>query len=181
MIIYNLFEATRLSLLKKAKKDSPDRFNKRTSFTKNIQVERVGLLELTEGDDLDIYLRVGSYRVSVRLIKFKQTLNARLKKFKGDITKSITDALKYSFDKKRIEVACDCSDFKYRFAYMATQKKYGFNTDENRPAKIRNPKNKTGICKHIISVLNSPSTLIPKLVPYVRGYVNYATDLTNKK
>ena len=54
---------------------------------------------------------------------------------------------------------------------MATIKNYGLDTDELRPANITNPKNKGGLCKHIMKILNSPSLWSKKVVTALKSYV----------
>lgn len=48
----------------------------------------------------------------------------------------------------RLKVHCDCKAFRYYYAYTAHKKGFGLYP-ELRPADIRNPKNRGGICKHI--------------------------------
>lgn len=172
MITSCLEEYTRKRLLDKVKKESPDRFKRRTDAGDDWKLERVGLLELTVSNDLYLYFRVKNYRVSVRILGYKQVLEQYLNgKFKNDVTKAIKKSLDAALRKNHIQIACECADFKYRFAYMATKKGYGFDTDENRPAKVTNPKNKGGLCKHQIRILNTPSSWLPKVVPSIRGYL----------
>ena len=60
----------------------------------------------------------------------------------------------------------------YTFLHVVNDKKgYGYETNEDRPAKITNPKNKGGLCKHQIKILNSPSLWLPKVVTALRSYV----------
>ena len=52
-----------------------------------------------------------------------------------------------------VMIFCDDPDFLYSgFKYMAYSKKYG-NKPENRPPKIRNPKEEGAVCKHLYSVI----------------------------
>lgn len=172
MITSCLEEYTRKRLLDRAKKDTPDRFKRRTDAGDDWKLERVGLLELTVSNDLYLYFRVKNYRVSVRILDYKPILEQYLRgKFKNDVNKAIRKSLDAALRRNHIQTACECADFKYRFAYMATKKGYGFDTDENRPAKITNPKNKGGICKHQIRILNTPSSWLPKVIPSIRGYL----------
>lgn len=172
MITSCLHEYTRKRLLDKAKKDTPDKFKRRTDSGENWKLERVGLLELTVSDDLYLYFKVKDYRVSLRIMNYKPLLQQYLQgKYKSDVNKAIRKSLDAALRRNHVQVACSCSDFKYRYAYMATQKGYGFDTDENRPALITNPKNKGGICKHQIKILNTPSLWLPKVVTSIKGYL----------
>lgn len=48
----------------------------------------------------------------------------------------------------RLRVHCNCKAFRYYYAYTASKKGFGLYP-ELRPAEIRNPGNKGGICKHL--------------------------------
>lgn len=52
----------------------------------------------------------------------------------------------------RLKVHCDCKAFRYYYAYTAHKKGFGLYP-ELRPADVRNPGNKGGICKHLHHVL----------------------------
>lgn len=173
MISSRLNEYTRKRLLDKSKKDTPDKFNRRTEISnEEWSLQRVGLLELMATGDLYIYFKVRDYRVDVKIAKFKPLLDQYLSgKYKNDATKAITKALNHSLRYNHIQVNCSCPDFKYRYAYMATAKKYGLDTDETRPATHTNPKSKGGMCKHIVRVLNVPSLWSKKVVTALKGYV----------
>ena len=172
MITSCLNEYTRKRLLDKAKKETPEKFKRRTDSGDNWKLERVGLLELTVSDDLYLYFKVKDYRVSLRILNYKPVLQQYLNgRYKNDINKAIRKSLDAALRRNHLQVACSCSDFKYRYAYMATQKGYGFDTDENRPASITNPRNKGGLCKHQIKILNTPSLWLPKVVTSVKSYL----------
>ena len=172
MITSCLNEYTRKRLLDKSKKDTPDKFKRRTDSGDDWKLERVGLLELQVTDDLYLYFKVKDYRVSIRILKYKLILEQYLNgKFKNDQAKAIKKSLDYALRHNHLQVACECADFKYRYAYMATKKGYGFDTDETRPAKVTNPKNKGGLCKHQIKILSIPSLWLPKVVTSIRGYL----------
>ena len=53
-----------------------------------------------------------------------------------------------------VEVYCDCPAFLYYgFSYMLTQLDAKYGDEENRYPKVRNPKNKGSVCKHLYSIL----------------------------
>ena len=83
MITSCLNEYTRKRLLDKAKKDTPEKFKRRTDSGDNWKLERVGLLELTVSNDLYLHFKVKDYRVSLRIMEYKpileQYLNGRYK------------------------------------------------------------------------------------------------------
>lgn len=170
-------EYTITDLLKRAKSDDPKRFARRTQSKEKWQLWRVGMQELNLTDDLYLYFKVRDYRVSVVFVKFKPVLDKYLNgRFSGDTTKVINRALAYAVKNCHVLVKCECSDFKYRFAYMATKKKYGFDTNEDRPSNITNPDLKGGQCKHLIAILNQPSKWLPYVVPAIRDYVKNRSD-----
>lgn len=177
MIVYSVNELTKNSLIGKSKKDTPERFARR-SDSDDWFLERVGILELESGsDDLYLYFRIKKkYRVSVVILGFKPILDKYLNgKYKNNKRKAINRALVYGLNYCHIRTSCDCPDFKYRFAYMATKKKYnGPDTNEDRPAKITNPKNKGGMCKHQLRVLSLPSKWRPKVVTALATYMKGA-------
>ena len=176
MIYSRINEFTRKRLLDRSKKDTPDKFSRRTEISDSeVSLLRVGLIELRDTDDLYIYFKVRNYRVDLRIIDFKPTLAKYLQgRFEGDLTKAITRALNHGLNYNHIQVSCTCPDFMYRYAYMATLKGYGLNTNETRPATQRNPKNKGGLCKHIMKVINAPSSWSKKVVTTIKAYVkNY--------
>lgn len=167
-----LNEYTRKRLLDKSKKDTPERYKRRTDSSDDWSIYRIGILELSVSDDLYIYFKVHSYRVGLRIIDFKPVLLQYLNgKYKSDKTKAIKKAVDHAIRYNHIQTACDCSDFKYRYAYMATLKGYGLDTDETRPATKTNPNNKGGLCKHQIKILNFPSRWIPQVVSALKSYV----------
>lgn len=69
-----------------------------------------------------------------------------------------------------IEVYCTCPDFKYRFAYIAFNNKYGF-FKETRFPKIRNPQMQGCACKHTYSAL--------KVMPMY--FANIQSDMIKRK
>ncbi len=53
-------------------------------------------------------------------------------------------------------VSCDCEDFMYRWEYALSL--YGATdiiNSNGEPAKIRNPNNRPGVCKHIYKILSN--------------------------
>ena len=167
-----LNEYTRKRLLDRAKKDTPDKFKRRTDAGDNWKLERVGLLELSTTGDLYLYFKVKNYKVSLRIMAYRPVLEQYINgKFRNYPNKAIKKSLDYALRRNHIQIACECDDFRYRYAYMATQKGYGLDTHEDRPAKITNPKNKGGLCKHQIRVLNAPSFWLPRVVTALKRYI----------
>ena len=69
-----------------------------------------------------------------------------------------------------VEIHCTCPDFKYRFAYIAFNNKYGFFKETRFPKK-RNPEMKGCACKHTYSAL--------KILPLF--FKTIQSDMINKK
>lgn len=76
-------------------------------------------------------------------------------------------------------VNCTCPDFQYRYSYKATQQKYNFGFEENRPPKKTNPDLKGSVCKHLAGVLNVPSQWINKLVSDIIKCIDWDPDALN--
>lgn len=170
MILLN--EYTRIELMNRAKKQTPDRYKRRSDSGDNWSLERAGLLELTITDDLYLYFKVNDYRVGLRIIDYKPVLFQYINgKYKNDRQKAIEKSIKHALNYNQTQVACTCADFKYRFAYMATVKKYALDMREDRPALITNPKNHGGLCKHQMKILAFPSRWIYKVIPYINSYL----------
>lgn len=167
-----LNEKTIPELLRKAKRDDPARYARRTDSKEDWKLYRIGVIELYETDDLVLYFLVKGYRVSVRLIDFKPILDFVLDhyKYKDDIKSAVDYAVRFCYKHNDVDVDCECADFKYRFAYMATKKDYKFGDPEDRPATKRNPKDKVGLCKHIIKILNAPSRWLRPIESALRNY-----------
>jgi len=78
-----------------------------------------------------------------QLIKLND-LPALIKTYKD--TKTAQDIVRLAI-KGDIEISCSCPAWSYFFHYKATKDGYAI-TPENRPAKIKNPKNLGSVCKH---------------------------------
>lgn len=159
MIILN--EYTRSELLKKSKTSGFNRFDRRmTVDSKEISIDKVVIGQITSNSpNLDVYFKVRNYSCSIRLMNFMLRIRQlnRQSKHRNDLRKIINTALMNTLNKNDVLINCSCPDFYYRFSYSATVNKYGFNTNQSIPAKIRNPKNKGSGCKHLIRILNAPS------------------------
>ena len=172
-----LLEYTRPALLATSKKQTPERFARRTDSSNDWYLERVGLLELESGsDDLYLYFKVKEYRVSVIILGFREILDKYLNgKFKNDKSKAVEKALIHCLKYNHIKTSCSCPDFKYRFAYTATKK--GFTTDdfiEDRPSNVTNPKGKGGLCKHQIKILKIPSLWKKQVVAAIKNHMRWS-------
>lgn len=69
----------------------------------------------------------------------------------------------------KLKVHCDCKAFRYFYAYTAHQKGFGL-LPEMRPAEVRNPRNKGGICKHLHHALQTLGTNTQKIAGQLKAY-----------
>lgn len=117
------------------------------------------------------------YKVTVKfshvLENIQREVAANNNKFNRDI---ITKALVKSMSTSDVSIACNCPDFKYRFAYWASQQGYDAGTPEHREAAITNPNdNKGAACKHVLAVISDVSW-IRNLGSVIVNYANYCKD-----
>lgn len=75
------------------------------------------------------------------------------------------DTISRHMDKARLminnsdmRVRCSCPSFQFHYAYVTTMNDAIIDPPENRPAPIRNPRNRGIVCKHLNRVL--------KTIPY---------------
>lgn len=158
MLILNnkrLKEYTIPTILRVARKSDADRFNKRTGYS-DYKLLSVDMDKLYNTDNLVMEFRVGDYITTLEIIDFLVVLDGFMNS--GiQLPSALDKAFNWSMKTADVTLDCTCPDFKYRYAYVATQKDYKFGAGETRPAKKTNPKNKGRACKHILSVLNRPS------------------------
>lgn len=188
-------EASRLDIINRSKQmNQLNRYASRLEV-KNVSLSRVGILELAYLDqpNLDIYFEINdNYKVSLRLVDFMNNLrnmySINLSKIQDELktkaalqSKKLTEskvlrkvvemALKNSLDSKDIQVSCTCPDWEYRFDYVASINDYKFGNLQLAPAKVRNPENLGGACKHVIAVLSRPSKWEQKVITGVMSVI----------
>lgn len=166
-----LLEYTSTDLLKLAKNANPERFDRRKDSGMYFKYLGVNIPELTQNHNLDLVFIVKDYKVRIRFLDFYKVMyHFANGKYKSNQKNAMMKAIKYAYKHNHILVDCQCSDYKFRYKFVATKK--GFAIDnETRPAKITNPHNKGGLCKHLMRVLNSPSVWIPRVVTTLTRYV----------
>ena len=71
--------------------------------------------------------------------------------------------------KDHLKVHCDCPAFQYHYAYVAHKKGFGLKK-ETRPARIKNPKRKGSVCKHLHVVLKWLGGQHPKFASEMKRY-----------
>ena len=159
---YCLTEVTRWEMINASKSKSPDRFLKSKNYSpkdfKNVDFE-----DLFVNDRFTWSTRVYGDEHYIVTISFEgpfEFLKDTLKSMKGkNRIKRVTQqmlarALSVCLDTEDLYVDCSCPDFKYRFAYHATQADCKYGTPQNKAPTVRNVKNNKGyVCKHILAIL----------------------------
>lgn len=154
-----LNEITRWEIINRSKRESPERFSK-SRFYKDKDFDTVDFEELFNSDTFTWRTRVGDYIVTIsfegpfsNLYRVVGSWSGKNRWKRIDL-KTLTKCLSKALDEEDLYVDCTCDDFKYRFAFWATQAGMKYGTQQNRPPKVRNVKNNKGyVCKHILSLL----------------------------
>lgn len=177
--ITTLNEIKRLLLVARSTKDTPARFERRLTIAESeIHYYSVDIQEFLDTGTLVFRFQVRDYDVNIRLTGLVDYLR---KKLKGKVNyDNIRKYLNYAMDHGDVFVSCTCPDFRYRFAYTATKKKFIEGKPETRPSNITNPHLKGGICKHIIKLLNNKSW-IRKYTTLINLLLRMNPQLVEKK
>jgi len=154
-----LNEITRWEIINRSKRESPERFSK-SRFYKDKDFDTVDFEELFNSDTFTWRTRVGDYIVTIsfegpfsNLYQVVGSWSGKNRWKRIDL-KTLTKCLSKALDEEDLYVDCTCDDFKYRFAFWATQAGMKYGTQQNRPPKVRNVKNNKGyVCKHTLSLL----------------------------
>lgn len=162
-----LDEVKRLELVTMAR---DNRYHSRSTKVKYKYINADAIL--SGSPHLDVTLEVADHKVVMRFENFMTYFKRHIKSSKilkglgksqldelkpAQIKTIVTSATVFALDSVDMRVNCDCADFAYRFSYIATQKKYNLDFEENRPATRTNPNNKGSVCKHLAGALTSPS------------------------
>jgi len=156
----NLLEANRRDLLLKQKRETPERIERSKAYSiNNLSVDPNAFLNDWLVVTVDINGNGSTYKDSIAFAKILSDLidNAKIDSTHNVNSKLIQKTLKSSLDKHDIYIDCTCDDFKYRYAYFATQGKFKWGKLQNSNGKkIRNPNNDIGsMCKHLYTLLRS--------------------------
>ena len=178
-----LEEASRNELLAKAKAETITRYNKSAGY-KGFSLVDIDTTAIKTRDSIVITNRVGNYFDTVELedILYWVGLEVDETPDKKMNLETVRRALLGAMDGMDIKVDCNCGDFCYRFAYMATVLEYKYGKPENRPSNITNPNAYGALCKHLISLLSNKSWVkqvastlqqwIIDEIDWVRKYLN---------
>ncbi len=155
-----LLEKTRQELLKKQKKETPERVIRANAYSvSNISIDSDAFMS----DWLVITTNIsGNSSTYEDAIAFKGVFTDLIEAAKQSSShtvnsKLIIKSIHTSLDKNDIYISCNCPDFKFRYDYWATQGKFKWGKLQNSNGKqIRNPNNNIGsMCKHLYALLRS--------------------------
>lgn len=153
-----LEEASRNELLAKSKAETITRYNKSAGY-KGFSLVDIDTTAIKTRNTLVITNRVGNYYDTVELedILYWVGLEVDEAKDKKMGLEPVRRALLNAMDGMDIKVDCNCGDFMYRFAYMASVLEYKYGKPETRESKITNPDGYGAMCKHLIALLSNKS------------------------
>ncbi len=177
-----LNEARRTELVQKSEHDP--RIERRKNYVKRrYNIKSVDDMYLVNFGDLKCVVEVGDYEITLFVNKFVKSLKVYKDllgkdiKFNYDFLRSVVPKI---IDASDLKVHCSCPDFKYRFAYWASKKKYKASYLELRPAKITNPDDSLGsACKHVLALLANKEWL-RNLTPKIREVIEKNPKLVPK-
>lgn len=149
-----LSEIKRNNIIKGSSEDTKARYERRLTVSDSeVHYYSVDVEQFLKTGSLFFRLEIRDYELTIQVDGLIEYLNKRLN---GKVNyKNVRKFLDMAFDQSDLKVDCTCPDFRYRFAYVATKKRFKANKPEKRPAKIRNPENKGYCCKHLLKVLNN--------------------------
>lgn len=153
-----LEEASRNELLAKSKAETITRYNKSAGY-KGFSLVDIDTTAIKTRDSIVITNRVGNYFDSVELDDILYWVGLEVTEARDNkmTQKVVEKSLLGAMDGMDIKVDCNCGDFIYRFAYMATQFEYKYGKPETRPSNITNPDGYGAMCKHLIALLSNKS------------------------
>ena len=148
-----LNEVKRQTILKRSEKQTKARFERRmTILNSEIQYYSIDISKFLETGVLEFRFHVRDYDVNIEVDGLLKYLKRRIKK---PTYASVRTFLSNALDKTNIRVNCTCPDFRYRFAYTATERKFKAGDPETRPSNITNPRMRGACCKHLLKLLNN--------------------------
>lgn len=140
-----LLERGRNDLLRKSRKESPGRWERR-EYYKNFRVVNTDITDLDDEDTVVVEFEVGDYKVYVAFSNILLNLREIVKQDPKHMVKFdwVIRACNRAIDQSDVYVRCSCADFKYRFSFVSSKNKYIYGKKELRPADIRNPNDDKG-------------------------------------
>ena len=158
----NLQEVTRWQMINSGRQKSPDRFAKRVNYSPK-DFRTVDFEDLFSEDRFtwrtrvhgeDNYIVTISFEGAFEYLKYNLSSMRGKNRWKRITLNMVAEALSKSLDNEDLYVDCSCPDFKYRFAFWATQADCKYGLQQNTPPKVRNVNNNKGyVCKHLLALL----------------------------
>ena len=180
----HLLEVTRKDLVTKSRVQSKDRFKKRLNYQVS-NFRGVDLKQMFENDYFVFKTPIKDYVCVIAFPGVFSQLRKVVKETHGDVHKinlqMVIKALRRAFDATDdVKVDCTCADWRYRYAYWATQNGYKYGSPETRPSDITNPDDAIGsTCKHLDLLLSNKRWLV-KAASVVNSFIKAYPDKAAK-
>lgn len=176
----HLLEVSRKDLVAKSRVQSKKRYQKRLNYQVS-NFRGVDLKQMFENDYFVFKTPIKDYVCVIAFPGVFTQLRQVVKTTHGDVKRinlqMVIKALRRAFDATDdIKVDCTCADWRYRFAYWATQNGYKYGDPENRPSEITNPDDAIGsTCKHL-NLLLSNKRWLTKAASVVNSFIKTYPD-----
>ena len=144
---------------------------------------RIDMDAFFKGDILDFTIKVqgetDNYEVVVTFENILNELRQEVKQNNNKLEfKCVLRALLKAFNSGNVYISCSCPDFKYRFAYHATQDGYNIGRPEDRPNRFvwTNSADDMGsACKHVNLVISNLDWMM-KIASVINNYIKWCRD-----
>ena len=176
----HLLEVSRKDLVAKSRIQSKKRYQKRLNYQVS-NFRGVDLKQMFENDYFVFKTPIKDYVCVIAFPGVFTQIRKVVKETHGDVRKvnlqMVIKALKRAFDATDdVKVDCTCADWRYRYAYWASQNKYKFGEPETRPSDITNPDDAIGAtCKHL-NLLLSNKRWLTKAASVVNSFIKAYPD-----
>lgn len=176
----HLLEVSRKDLVTKSRTQDKGRYKRRLNYQVS-NFRGVDLKEMFENDYFVFKTPIKDYVCVVAFPGVFSQLRKVVKETHGDATKinlqMVIKALRRAFDATDdVKVDCTCADWRYRYAYWATQNGYKYGAPESRPSDITNPDDAIGAtCKHL-NLLLSNKRWLTKAASVVNSFIKAYPD-----
>lgn len=175
-----LNEASRKDLVTKSRVQSKSRYQRRLNYQVS-NFRGVDLKQMFENDYFVFKTPIKDYVCVIAFPGVFTQLRRVVKETHGDVKKinlqMVIKALSRAFDATDdVKVDCTCADWRYRYAYWATQNGYKYGEPEDRPSDITNPDDAIGAtCKHL-NLLLSNKRWLTKAASVVNSFIKAYPD-----
>lgn len=177
---HSLLEVSRKELVTKSRVQDKQRFSRRFNYQVS-NFRGCDLRQLFENDMFVFTTPIKDYACTIAFPGVFTALKEVVKSTRGRIDRinlqMVIKALSMAFDATDdVKVSCDCGDWRYRFAYWATQNGYNYGPPENRPSDQTNPDDSLGAtCKHL-SLLLSNKRWLTKAASVINSFIKTYPD-----